>query len=355
MRSAEYARLQQEQAALKEIEHQQKIDGLQKHVTNLQQRLTQGSQQAQGEAQEEALRAVVARSCPQDELEEVPVGKEGADLLQIVMDSGRTCGRVLWESKRTKAWSDDWLPKLRDDQRECKAEWAVLVTQALPTDVRMFGLKDGVWVCSWSHVPSFLALLRSAVVQVATARSVVEGHTDKVQLLYRYMTGPDFRGRLEGVIEAISEMDDGLKKEKRAVSVLWKTRERQLERALENLVAMHGDIRGIGGRSVPAIASLELAALPAAETEEPFPLAGGDTEADDRLTALFYELLPGDGTTVGNKTHAEYLSSEAVVRYGADVSDDEYDRCKAILLAERKIRRGPGRGGAVARVVEDGG
>ncbi|MCC6972153.1 MAG: DUF2130 domain-containing protein, partial [Phycisphaerales bacterium] len=336
MRVGEQLAQQQAQAELREVEYKRTIEGLQKEMTQVQQRLTQGSQQAQGEAQEEALHALLSRTCPRDELDDVPIGKAGADLLQTVMETGRVCGKVLWESKRTKAWSDEWLPKLRDDQRASGAEWSVLVTQALPSDVKTFGLKDGVWVCSWLHVAPFVTLLRSAVVQVATARSVVEGHTDKVHLLYRYMTGPEFRGRLEGVLEAFTEMHEALAKEKRAMSALWKTRERQIERALENLSAMHGDIRGIGGRSVPAIASLDLAALPAGDAQEPD--AGDGHDGGGKLTELFFELLPADGVAVGNKSHAEHLSNEAVVRFGAGVTDEEYERCKTQLVDEGRIR-----------------
>ena len=266
--AAEQHAKQQHDVELRAIEHRQQIDGLQRTVTSLQQRLTQTSQQAQGEAQEEALRTLLQRACPHDEIDEVPLGKNGADLLHKVMDGARHAGTILWEAKRTKTWSDAWLPKLRDDQRCSKAEWAVLVTQTMPADIKLFGEKDGVWIVAMPYVSSFTALLRDGIVKLASARSLADNQTDKMSLLYRYMTGPDFHARLAGLVDGICRMEQNLVKEQQATKKFWKAREGEIQAALDNLLSVQADLRRIGGPTVTAIAELdedEVLALPEPE------------------------------------------------------------------------------------------
>jgi hypothetical protein len=248
-----------EQQQLREAEHRQTIEGLQKNLAELQRRVHQGSQQAQGEAQEAVLKDVLAAAFDTDAIEDVAKGVQGADLLQrIRTEDGRDCGTIAWESKRTKAWSDGWLPKLRDDQRAAGAACAVLVSQELPKDVKHFGLKDGVWVCAWPYAAALSAALRSGLIDIALAKRVAEGRGEKMQMLYEYLTGPEFRNRVGGFVEAFKEMQDDLEREKRAMQTLWKRRERQMQRARDNITAFYGDLQGIAGRQLQDLPSLAL-------------------------------------------------------------------------------------------------
>jgi hypothetical protein len=253
------AALEREQQGLREEEHRQTIASLQKNVAELQRRIQQGSQQTQGEAQEVLLFELLAEAFDTDLIEDVPKGVHGADLLQRVRTSdGRDCGTIAWESKRTKTWSDSWLPKLRDDQRAVGAACAILVTQELPKDIRHCGMKDGVWVAAWPYAAALGAAVRSHLIEVAVAKRVAEGRGEKMQMLYEYMTGAECRNRIGGLVEALAEMHADLEREKRAMNAIWKKREKQMLRARDNLTAFYGDLRGIGGQKLEDLPQLEL-------------------------------------------------------------------------------------------------
>jgi hypothetical protein len=258
-RAEDRVALDRQHHELRDAEHRQTIEGLQKHIAELQRRVQQGSQQTQGEAQEAVLRDLLASVFESDCIEDVAKGAQGADLLQRVRtDDGRDCGTIAWESKRTKAWSDGWLPKLRDDQRAAGAVCAVLVSQELPKDVKHFGLKDGVWVCGWPYAAALGTALRAGLVDISLAKRVAEGRGEKMQMLYEYLTGPEFRNRVGGFVEAFKEMQDDLEREKRAMQTLWKRRERQMQRARDNITAFYGDLQGIAGRQLEDLPSLAL-------------------------------------------------------------------------------------------------
>jgi hypothetical protein len=236
---------------VRDEEHRQQLEGMQKHIEELQRRAHQGSQQTQGEAQEVMLRDVLAQAFPQDEVVEVPKGMNGADLIQRVhAGDGRDCGGILWESKRTKAWSDSWLAKLRDDVRAADAGCAVIVTQTLPQDIRHFGLRAGIWICAWPYAAALGAALRAGLIEVGLARRVAEGRGEKMQMLYDYLTGSEFRNRVGGFVEAFKEMQEELDRERRAMMTTWKRRERLMERALCNVTAFYGDLQGIAGQGL---------------------------------------------------------------------------------------------------------
>ena len=344
------AELQEEQQRLRDEEHRQQIVGLQKTIGELQRRAQQGSQQAQGEAQEVVLRDMLAAAFVADGIDDVPKGVKGADVLQRVrMQDGAGCGAIIWESKRTRTWVDGWLPKVRDDQREAGAACAVIVTQVMPPDIRHFGQKDGVWVCAPSHAVALGAVLRKGLVEVALAKRAAEGSGEKMQLLYGYLTGTEFRNRVGGVVEAFVEMQEDLHSERRAMMTRWKHRERVIERAMENVTAFCGDLQGIVGRQLddlPSLALEPLRALPPAPREEG---EGGRDIA--RLEPLLFDLLPDDGSTVGNGTLTDRFVERAFVELGVHVTAADYERCKEALLADGRIRRAKGRGGSVCRAV----
>lgn len=217
----------------------------------------QGSQQAQGETLELVLEDQLRRQFPFDELQPVPKGEFGGDTLQIVRDhSGRECGRILWEFKRTKVWQAGWLPKLRGDQRSARADLAVLVSQAMPPDVQHFNEVDGVWVSSLGCTLPVATALRASLLQLAGQRRNVEGQQTKSELVYTYLTGPHFRGRIEAIAERWSEMQKDLADEKKATLKRWAKRESQLHTLLESTAGIYGDLQGIAGRDMAEIDAL---------------------------------------------------------------------------------------------------
>ena len=217
----------------------------------------QGSQQAQGETLELVLEDQLRRNFPFDELLPVPKGEFGGDTLQVVRDSsGGECGRILWEFKRTKVWQAGWLPKLRGDQRSARADLAVLVTQAMPPDVQHFNEVDGVWVSSLGCTLPVATALRASLLQLAGQRRNAEGQQTKSELVYAYLMGPQFRGRIEAIAERWSEMQKDLADEKKATLKRWAKRESQLNTLIESTAGIYGDLQGIAGRDLAEIQAL---------------------------------------------------------------------------------------------------
>ncbi len=247
---------------LKVMEKEQTIASMQTQIEELKRRAEQGSQQLQGEVQELELEAVLRTKFPRDMIEPVPKGEFGGDALQRVMGPlGQQCGTILWESKRTKNWSDGWLAKLRDDQRTAKADIAIIVSQILPKGVESFDLVDGIWVTNTKSVFSLAVALRHSLIEVASARQALNGQQTKTEMVYQYLTGPRFRHRVEAIVEAFSSMQEDLDREKKAITKQWAKREEQIERVMQSTVGMYGDLQAIAGKSLQEIEGLELAAL----------------------------------------------------------------------------------------------
>jgi len=252
----------EEQLKLKVMEKEQTISSMQKQIEDLKRRAEQGSQQLQGEVQELELEALLSSRFPHDTIEPVPKGEHGGDILQRVGGPfGRPCGTILWESKRTKNWSDGWLVKLREDQREAKAEVAVIVSQVLPKGVETFELVDGVWVVHPRAALPVAVSLRHTLIEVASARKANEGQETKMEIVYQYLTGPRFRQRVHAIVEAFSSMQEDLDKEKKAITKQWAKREEQIGRVMQATVGMYGDLQGIAGKSLQEIEGLGLTAL----------------------------------------------------------------------------------------------
>jgi hypothetical protein len=247
-----------EERRLKDAEKDSLINTLRTQIEDLRRKSEQGSQQLQGEVLEVALEELLRRYFPFDEITPVAKGIHGGDVVQTVRDAtGAVAGQILWESKRTKNWSDGWLPKLRDDQRAAKAQVAILVTIELPKEVTTFRHIDGVWVTSSPCAIPLASALRTALIEIAAAKRSVEGRNDKMEMLYSYLSGQEFRHRVEGIVEAFVTLREDLEAEKRAMQRIWAKREKQLERATAQTAGMYGDLSGIIGASLPRIDNLE--------------------------------------------------------------------------------------------------
>ena len=209
-------------------------------------KLEQGSQQSQGEVLEVALEELLKSEFPNDEISPVPKGINGADVIQKVNDKlGRFCGQIVWETKRTKTWSEGWIQKLKDDQRSIKADLAVIVSTSLPNDVKGFAFRDGIWICDIKLIAALATALRINLECIAREKTMSIGKNEKMELLFTYLTGIEFKQRVEAIVEAFSSMDSSLKKERMAYEKIWAEREKQLKKIMINTIGMHGDLNGL--------------------------------------------------------------------------------------------------------------
>ncbi len=248
---------------LKVLEKEQTISAMQRQIEELKRKAEQGSQQLQGDVQEMDLEAILREAFPGDAVERVPKGEHGGDVLHRVSDPlGQPCGLILWESKRTKNWSDGWLTKLREDQRAAKADIAVIVSQAMPKGTDTFDLIDGVWVTSLRCAVPVAVALRRSMIDLAAARKAGEGQQTKMELIYQYLTGPRFRHRVQAIVEKFSDMQDDLDKERKTMTRLWAKREGQIRGVIEATAGMYGDLQGIAGRNLQEIEGLDIKMLP---------------------------------------------------------------------------------------------
>jgi hypothetical protein len=257
-----------EEFRLKQADKDKQLADMTKALDDLKRKGEQGSSQAQGEVQELDLEAALRTAFPRDTIEEVAKGVHGGDVLQRVLGSlGAFVGTILWESKRTKAWNDGWLAKLRGDQRDAKAEVAVILTTSLPNDVRTFGSIDGVWVTGSTCMLPLASALRQSLIDISAARDATKGKQTKMELVYEYMTGPVFRHRIEAIKEAFEAMQEDLTRERAMMQKQWAKREKQIGMIISGTVDMYGELQGIVGRSMPTIDGLDLPELPEARRE----------------------------------------------------------------------------------------
>jgi hypothetical protein len=251
---------------LKLSEKDKQLTELKEKLDEAQRKADQGSQQRTGEVLELDLHNTLQAAFPFDLFERIPKGQRGGDVLHTVRSpTGADCGRILWESKRTKNWQESWLPKLRDDQREARADIAAIASETLPEDVTSFGERDRVWVTSLGTVVPVAGALRYVLIETATARRAGDLTDSKKDLIFAYLTGPQFRQRMTSVAEAYVEMRSDLDREKRLIVKQWSTREKQLDRVAAGMACVYGDLQGIVGASLPRVEGLS---LPEPEAEQ---------------------------------------------------------------------------------------
>jgi len=259
---AEACRKIHEEHQLKDKEKDKNIADLLKQIEELKRRAEQGSQQSQGEILEIELEQMLRSAFPCDIIEPVSKGVRGADILQKVHSPlGQYCGTIIWESKNTKAWSDNWIDKLKENQREAKAEIAVLMSLALPKEVNNFTQIEGVWITNYSLAVALAVALRVNLIEVNRAKQSIVGKGEKMEAIYNYLAGAEFRQKIEAIVEAFVSMKQDLDREKMVTEKLWAKREKQITKVINNTVKMYGDMQGIIGASLPEIKSLELKAL----------------------------------------------------------------------------------------------
>jgi hypothetical protein len=234
------------QLKVRELEKQ--LDDQKKLAEEMKRKAEQGSMQLQGEVQELILEELLRDNFPFDMISEVGKGVRGADCVQTVRNQfGQECGRIIYESKRTKDFSMDWIDKLKKDMRAIGVDVAVIVTQCYPKGMDCFGEKDGVWICSFEEVKAVSYILRDGIIKLANLAKAQDNKGDKMHLLYDYLISNEFSEQWKAIREGYMSMRISIQKERDAMEKLWKAREKQLEKVLLNAAHIKGSIEGIAG------------------------------------------------------------------------------------------------------------
>lgn len=248
-----------EEHRLKYLEQEKRIQDALKLADDYKRKLEQGSQQMQGEIKELDLELMLKQEFPHDEIKEVPKGIRGADIIQIVKNQfGKNAGTIVWESKRTKTWSQGWVGKLKEDQRQIKAECAILLTQVLPDTIKHFGQIDGIWVADYESCIGIAYALRSQLLQIAAVKKSTEGKNEKMELLYQYLSGIEFKQRIEGIVDAFDEMQKDIEREKRWFHKKWAKQEKHIRAVIDNTAGMHGDLQTMTGNALVPIEGFDM-------------------------------------------------------------------------------------------------
>lgn len=251
-------------------ELQKQLEDQRKLTEEMKRKQEQGSTQLQGEVQELAIEEWLMARFPLDTIDEIKKGARGGDCIQIVNTRTRqNCGKIYYESKRTKDFHTGWIEKFKADMREKGADVGVLVTEAMPAGFDRMGIMDGVWVCSYEEFKGLCTVLRESVIQLSTAISSQENRGDKMHMLYDFLTSTTFRMQVEAIVEGFTYMRTSLESEKRSMQRIWKEREKQIDKVTTNTIEMYGSIKGIAGSAVQAVRALEL--------------GGGDGDGDGLL------------------------------------------------------------------------
>jgi len=247
-----------ERVELKLKERDELIGSLRKKVEEMSRKAEQGSMQMQGEVQELAIEEILRNLFPVDLIEEVGKGIKGADVIHTVRNRfGVDCGKILYESKRTKSFVQDWIPKLKTDAISVKADVLVIITEALPDGIDKIGQRDGVWICNFFDFKGLIIVLRESLIKISDAYSSQTNKGEKMQMLYDYLTSNEFMMQVGAIVEGFSNLQDSYVREKRAMERIWKEREKQLEKVLLNTNHFIGSIKGIAGTSIPQLQEID--------------------------------------------------------------------------------------------------
>ncbi|WQY45438.1 DUF2130 domain-containing protein [Helicobacter pylori] len=248
-----------EKNELKFKQQEEQLEMLRNELKNAQRKAELSSQQFQGEVQELAIEEFLRQKFPLDCIEEIKKGQRGGDCIQVVHTREfQNCGKIYYESKRTKEFQKAWVEKLKGDMREIGADVGVIVSEALPKEMDRMGLFEGVWVCSFEEFKGLSAVLREGIIQVSLAKKSQENKGDKVDLLYHYLTSSEFSMQVNAIIEGFEQLRAELEKEKNAMARIWKSREKQMEKVFEGTINMYGSIKGIMGNTIGQVKALEL-------------------------------------------------------------------------------------------------
>lgn len=231
------------------LEKEKKLSDAMKLVDEYKSKLTTDSQQLQGEVLEIEIKKLLQKTFLNDNIQPVGKGIMGADIIQTVNNTkGDECGKIIWEFKRTKNWSEEWIVKLKDDQRRSISDFAVLITQVLPKSITYFGYYKNIWIGNYQSVIPLATVLRFSILQTALIKNTQEDKHEKLEILHKYITGIEFKQKIEAIVEAFSIMQNELEKEKRFFTMKWARQEKNIRKVLDHTLSMHGDLQAITGQ-----------------------------------------------------------------------------------------------------------
>lgn len=263
---ADASKKAEEEQHLKMMAKDKQLQDMLKELEDAKRKLQQGSQQTQGEVFELEFEDLLQKEFPHDKISPVGKGVKGADIIQEVWDArGNYNGKILWELKNTKTWTEGWIDKLKTDKRTINAEEAVLITEILPTSIKTAGFREGVWVTQRTFVIGLASALRASLIQLYYAKTANKGKDEKVEAIYTYVSGVEFKHRIEAIIDAFSSMQADIEKEKRYFSSKWARDEKNIRQVIDNTFGMHGDFKGLMGNNLQSIKGLELPELESGE------------------------------------------------------------------------------------------
>src|SRR5581483_5255511 len=221
---------------------------------DMRRKLQQGSQQSQGEVFELEFEETLKQTFTNDKVQPVGKGIKGGDVIQEVWDSkGNYNGKILWELKNTKTWSEPWIDKLKTDKRTINAEEAVIISEMLPVGIKMAGYRNGVWVTTREFAITLNSTLQAKLIEVYYAKQAVQAKDGKMELMFTYLSGVEFKHRVEAIVEAFTNMQQEIEKEKRYFNNKWSRDEKNIRMVIDNTYGMHGDLKAIIGKMLPQI------------------------------------------------------------------------------------------------------
>lgn len=248
-----------EKTDMKLREKDKQLEDMRKQIDEMKRKAEQGSMQLQGEVAELALEDILKDMFPDDKIDEVPKGRKGADIVHAVIDGdGNECGKIVYESKRTKNFNKSWIEKLKKDQLSEKADIAVLITEVLPEEIQSIGLLEDIWVCDFRSFKGLVLSLRQGIIRLSGAIESQTNKGDKMEMLYNYLTSNEFKLQIDSIMDGFMNLKESIDKERYAMEKLWKEREKQLEKVLMSTSHFYGSIKGIAGSALPTVPALEL-------------------------------------------------------------------------------------------------
>jgi hypothetical protein len=249
----------QEELGMRIAQKDKQLADLEKQLQDAQRRVQQGSQQLQGEVLELELETTLRTQFPFDEIAEVPKGVRGADIIHTVHTrGGQNCGTIVWELKNTKVWSASWIQKLKEDQRQLKANVAILVSTVLPEGVTGFSLVEGIWVVQFEHAVTLAEVMRQQLIKIAQVQQAQQGKATKAEIVYDYLVSNEFRQRIEVLVEYFSQKRKELQTERNYFLKKWDKEEKEIFKVMQTTAGMYGDLQGLIGSALPKVNSLEL-------------------------------------------------------------------------------------------------
>jgi hypothetical protein len=257
----------EEEQRLKLKEKDLQLEEIRKVNEDLKRKLEQGSQQRQGEVLELDLEEKLKSTFPSDEFLPVPKGVEGGDIWQKVRLNGKVLGSILWETKRTKAWSNSWTTKLKDDSARISASEAVIVSQVLPQGSENFDRKNGIWITTYQNATSIGRYVRFLIATISSVKSSASQTDQEWEKIRDYMLSDTFKHRMQAHFDGVNALRDSLEKEKRATTLRWRSQQTQIEKLDTNTINFYAELKDIVS-NLPELKGLEAPALEDGQSDQ---------------------------------------------------------------------------------------